>query len=289
VDLKLASRVTGIDVILGGHTHDAVPEPVPVANRSGTTLVTNAGCNGKFLGVLDLDVKSGKVRERRYRLLPVFSNLLEPDAEMDTLIRRVRAPHEEKLSEKLAVTEELLYRRGSFTGSFDQVILDALMAEKNAEIAFSPGFRWGNALLPGSAITLEHLMDQTAITYPQVVVNALTGAAIKSILEDVCDNVFNPDPYQQQGGDMVRLGGMRYRCEPGQKIGSRISGMTLNGKPLEGDKTYKVASWAPVTEGASGEPVWDVVARHLRARKVIRSVTPNRPALIGVKGNPGLS
>jgi sulfur-oxidizing protein SoxB len=289
VDLKLASRVTGIDVILGGHTHDAVPEPVPVANRSGTTLVTNAGCNGKFLGVLDLDVKSGKVRERRYRLLPVFSNLLEPDAEMDTLIRRVRAPHEEKLSEKLAVTEELLYRRGSFTGSFDQVILDALMAEKNAEIAFSPGFRWGNTLLPGSAITLEHLMDQTAITYPQVVVNALTGAAIKSILEDVCDNVFNPDPYQQQGGDMVRLGGMRYRCEPGQKIGSRISGMTLNGKPLEGDKTYKVASWAPVTEGASGEPVWDVVARHLRARKVIRSVTPNRPALIGVKGNPGLS
>jgi sulfur-oxidizing protein SoxB len=287
VDLKLASRVTGIDVVLGGHTHDAVPEPVPVANRSGTTLVTNAGCNGKFLGVVDLDVKDGKVRERRYRLLPVFSDLLEPDAEMDTLIRRARAPYEEKLSEKLALTEELLYRRGNFAGTFDQLILDALMEDKGAEIAFSPGFRFGASLLPGTTVTFEHVMEQTAITYPQVVVNALTGAAIKGLLEDVCDNVFNPDPYQQQGGDMVRVGGMRYRCEPGQKIGSRISGMTLNGKPLDAGKTYKVASWAPVAEGVSGEPVWDVVARHLRARKIIRSVTPNRPALIGVKGNPG--
>ena len=289
VDLKLASRVAGIDVILGGHTHDAVPEPVPVENRGGTTLVTNAGCNGKFLGVLDLDVKDGKVRERRYRLLPVFSDLLKPDAEMDALIRRVRAPYEEKLSEKLAVTEELLYRRGNFAGTFDQLILDALMADKGAEIAFSPGFRFGASLLPGTTVTFEHVMEQTAITYPQVVVSALTGAAIKGILEDVCDNVFNPDPYRQQGGDMVRVGGMRYRCEPGQKIGSRISGMTLNGKPLEAGKTYKVASWAPVAEGTSGEPVWDVVARHLRARKVLRSVTPNRPALVGVRGNPGLS
>ena len=289
VDLKLASRVTGIDVILGGHTHDAVPEPVPVANRAGTTLVTNAGCNGKFLGVLDLEVKDGKVRERRYRLLPVFAGLLQPDAEMDALIRRLRAPHEEKLAEKLAVTEELLYRRGNFAGTFDQVILDALMVEKGTEIAFSPGFRWGTTLLPGTAITFEHVMDQTAITYPQVVVNALTGKAIKDLLEDVCDNLFNPDPYYQQGGDMVRVGGMRYRCEPAQKIGSRISGMTLNGKLLEANKTYKVASWAPVAEGAGGEPVWDVVARYLRAKKVIRSITPNRPSLIGVQGNPGLS
>jgi S-sulfosulfanyl-L-cysteine sulfohydrolase len=287
VDLKLAARVAGIDAILGGHTHDAVPEPVPVENRGGTTLVTNAGCSGKFLGVLDLGVKDGKVRERRYRLLPVFSGLLEPDAEMDALIRRVRAPYEGKLSEKLAVTEELLYRRGNFTGTFDQLILDALMADKGAEIAFSPGFRFGASLLPGTTVTFEHVMEQTAITYPQVVVSPLTGAAIKGILEDVCDNLFNPDPYQQQGGDMVRVGGMRYRCEPGQRIGSRISGMTLNGKPLEADKTYKVASWAPVAEGASGEPVWDVVARYLRAKKVIRSVQPNRPALIGVQGNPG--
>jgi S-sulfosulfanyl-L-cysteine sulfohydrolase len=287
VDLKLASRVSGIDVILGGHTHDAVPEPVPVENRGGTTLVTNAGCNGKFLGVLELDVRGGKVRDRRYRLLPVFSALLEPDAEMDALIRRVRAPYEEKLSEKLAVTEELLYRRGNFAGTFDQLILDALMADKGAEIAFSPGFRFGASLLPGTTVTFEHVMEQTAITYPHVTVNALSGAAIKGILEDVCDNVFNPDPYRQQGGDMVRVGGMRYRCEPAQKVGGRISGMTLNGKPLEADKTYKVASWAPVAEGARGEPVWEVVARYLRDKKVVRSVTPSRPVLIGIEGNPG--
>jgi S-sulfosulfanyl-L-cysteine sulfohydrolase len=289
VDLKLASRVAGIDAILGGHTHDAVPEPVAVGNRGGTTLVTNAGCNGKFLGVLDLDVKQGKVRGHSYRLLPVFADLLQPDAEMEALIRRVRAPYEEKLSEKLAVTEELLYRRGNFAGTFDQLILDALMSDKGAEIAFSPGFRFGASLLPGTTVTLEHVMDQTAITYPHVTVNALSGAAIKGILEDVCDNLFNPDPYQQQGGDMVRVGGMRYRCEPGQRIGSRISGMTLNGKPLEPDKTYKVASWAPVTEDVSGEPVWDVVARYLRTRKVIRSVKPNRPELIGERANPGIS
>jgi S-sulfosulfanyl-L-cysteine sulfohydrolase len=289
VDLKLASRVPGIDVILGGHTHDAVPQPVPVKNRGGTTLVTNAGCSGKFLGVLDLDVKQGKVREPRYRLLPVFADLLKPDTEMDALIRRVRAPYEEKLSEKLATTEELLYRRGNFTGTFDQLILDALMEDKDTEIAFSPGFRFGATVLPGTTLTFEHVMEQTAITYPYVTVTMLTGEAIKGILEDVCDNLFNPDPYLQQGGDMVRVGGMRYRCDPAQKIGSRISGMTLNGKLLEASKTYKVASWAPIAEGASGEPVWDVVARYLRAKKVIRSVTPNRPALIGVRGNPGLS
>jgi S-sulfosulfanyl-L-cysteine sulfohydrolase len=289
VDLKLASRVPGIDVILGGHTHDAVPQPVPVKNRGGTTLVTNAGCSGKFLGVLDLDVKQGKVREPRYRLLPVFADLLKPDTEMDALIRRVRAPYEEKLSEKLATTEELLYRRGNFTGTFDQLILDALMEDKDTEIAFSPGFRFGATVLPGTTLTFEHVMEQTAITYPYVTVTMLTGEAIKGILEDVCDNLFNPDPYLQQGGDMVRVGGMRYRCDPAQKIGSRISGLTLNGKLLEAGKTYKVASWAPVAEGASGEPVWDVIARHLRARKVIRSVTPNRPALIGVRGNPGLA
>jgi sulfur-oxidizing protein SoxB len=289
VDLKLASRVAGIDVILGGHTHDAVPEPVVVTNRGGATLVTNAGCNGKFLGVAELDVKGGKVGVRRYRLLPVFADLLEADAEMAALIRRVRAPYEHKLAEKLAVTEALLYRRGNFTGTFDQLILDALMEQKGAEIAFSPGFRWGTTLLPGATITFEDVMDQTAITYPQVVVSALTGAAIKAVLEDVADNLFNPDPYRQQGGDMVRLGGLRYRCDPAQKIGSRISGMTLGGKPLDAGKAYKVASWAPVAEGASGEPVWDVVARHLRESKVVGPLAPNRPELIGVEGNPGFA
>jgi sulfur-oxidizing protein SoxB len=289
VDLKLASRVTGIDVILGGHTHDAVPEPVPVSNRLGTTLVTNAGSNGKFLAVLDLDVRGGRLRGYQYRLLPVFSDLLEPDREMAALIRKLRAPFENRLNEKLAVTEALLYRRGNFTGTFDQVILDALMEVKGAEIAFSPGFRWGTTILPGQTITLEHVMDQTAITYPYTTVNELAGETIKNILEDVCDNLFNPDPYYQQGGDMVRVGGMHYRLDPTQKIGSRISAMTLNGKPIEAGKRYKVASWAPVAEGASGEPVWEVVARYLRAKRIVRPVSPNRPQLIGVRGNPGIS
>jgi len=289
VDLKLASRVTGIDIILGGHTHDAVPEPVPVVNRGGKTLVANAGCNGKFLAVVDLDVRGGKVRECRYRLLPVFSDLIKPDPGMEAHIRRIRAPFEGKLAEKLAVTEDLLYRRGNFTGTFDQVILDALMETQGTEIAFSPGFRWGTTLLPGQAITLEDLMDQTAITYPYVTVNEFTGEAIKNLLEDICDNLFNPDPYYQQGGDMVRVGGMSYRCDPTQKIGARISGMTLKCRPIEAGKTYKVASWAPVAEGAAGEPVWDVLAGYLRAKKVIRGVQPARPALSGVKGNPGIS
>lgn len=289
VDLKLASRVTGIDLILGGHTHDAVPEPVSVANRSGKTLVTNAGSNGKFLAVADLEVRNGRVRDCRYRLLPVFASLIEPDAEMAALISRVRAPYAGRLAEKLAVTEGLLYRRGNFVGTFDQVILDALMEVKGAEIAFSPGFRWGTTILSGEAITLEQLMNQTAVTYPYTTVTEMTGEAIKSILEDVCDNLFNPDPYYQQGGDMVRVGGMRYHCDPTRGIGERISGMTLAGKPIEAAKRYKVASWAPVAEGASGEPVWDVVARYLRARRVIPPVTPNRPSLTGVEGNPGLS
>jgi sulfur-oxidizing protein SoxB len=288
VDLKLASRVAGIDLILGGHTHDAVPAPVSVANRGGTTLVTNAGSNGKFLAVADLVVGDRKLKDCRYRLMPVFSDLLEPDPAMAALVRRVRAPHERKLAEKLAVTEGLLSRRGNFTGTIDQVILDALMAVKGAEIAFSPGFRWGTALLPGEDITLEHVMNQTAITYPQVTVNEVTGEAIKNLLEDVCDNLFNRDPYYQQGGDMVRVGGLRYRCEPAQKIGRRISGMTLAGKPIEAGKRYKVASWAPVAEGVAGEPVWDVVARYLRARKTVPAVRPNRPELVGVQGNPGL-
>ena len=289
VDLKLASRVTGIDLIFGGHTHDAVPEPVPVKNRAGTTLVTNAGSNGKFLAVAELDVRGGRVRECRYRMLPVFANLIEPDAEMAALIARVRKPYTARLAEKLAVTEGLLYRRGNFVGTFDQVILDALMEVKGAEIAFSPGFRWGTTILPGEAITLEHLMNQTAVTYPYTTVTDMTGETIKSILEDVCDNLFNPDPYYQQGGDMVRVGGMRYRCDPTRKIGSRISGMTLAGRAIEAGKRYRVASWAPVAEGASGEPVWDVLTRYLRAKRTIRPVTPNRPALAGVQGNPGLA
>ncbi|GIX27160.1 MAG: thiosulfohydrolase SoxB [Burkholderiales bacterium] len=289
VDLKLATRVTGIDVILGGHTHDGVPQPSVVKNAAGRTLVTNGGSNGKFLGVLDLEVKGGKVTDYRYRLLPVFANLLPPDPDMEQLIRKLRAPYENRLQEKLAVSEGLLYRRGNFNGSFDQVILDALMAVKGAEIAFSPGFRWGTTILPGEPITMERLMDQTAITYPYTTLNELTGEQIKTILEDVCDNLFNPDPYLQQGGDMVRVGGLQYTCAPNETIGRRISNMTLKGKPLDPAKKYKVAGWAPVAEGASGEPVWEVVARYLRDRKTIPAPKLNLPKLVGMKGNPGIA
>ena len=291
VDVKLAARVRGIDAILGGHTHDGVPVPVVVANGGGKTVVTNAGCNGKFLAVLDLEVKAGGVADFRYRLLPVFSNLLPPDPEMSALIERVRAPYKAKLEEPLAVTEGLLYRRGNFNGTFDQLILDALMSVKGAEIGFSPGFRWGATLLPGQPILREQLMDQTAITYPWTTLNDLTGEAIKAILEDVADNLFNPDPYLQQGGDMVRVGGMTYACEPLAKIGSRISDLRVQEKPMEADKRYKVAGWAPVAEGGgagnTGEPIWDVVERYLKDRKTIAPRAPNVPKLLGVDRNPG--
>jgi len=291
VDLKLASRVSGLDAILGGHTHDGIPAPIPVKNRGGVTLVTNAGSNGKFLGVLDFEVKGGKVAGFRYKLLPVFANLLEADSGMTALIQRHRAPYASKLDERLATTDGLLYRRGNFNGSFDQVILDALMKEKDAPIAFSPGFRWGTSLLPGSDITMEDVLNQTAITYPYTTVTEMTGAQIKNVLEDVGDNLFNPDPYYQQGGDMVRVGGLEYTCEPNAGMGKRIQDMRLNGELLDAAKTYKVAGWAPVTEAArdkGGEPIWDLVARHLRNEKVVRATAPNVPKLKGVAGNPGL-
>jgi len=287
VDLKMASRVTGIDAILGGHTHDGVPQPVKVQNKSGVTLVTNAGSNSKFLGVLDFDVKDGKIADFRYKLLPVFSNLLAADTEMATLIEKIRAPYKAKLEEKLAVSEGLLYRRGNFNGSWDQLILDALMEVKGADLAFSPGFRWGTSILPGQTITFEHVMDQTAITYPMSTLTEMTGEQIKNILEDVCDNLFNPDPYYQQGGDMVRVGGLAYACDPSAKMGNRIQDMRLAGKPLDAAKKYKVAGWAPVAENAQGEPVWEVVARWLRDKKTVSARKLNSPRLIGVTNNPG--
>ncbi|MEO8081472.1 MAG: thiosulfohydrolase SoxB [Caldimonas sp.] len=289
VDLKMASRVTGIDAVLGGHTHDGVPAPVIVANAGGKTLVTNAGSNGKFLGVLDLDVRGGSVQGFRYKLLPVFSNLLLADVPMRAHIAKVRAPFQSRLDEPLAVSEGLLYRRGNFNGSWDQVIVDALLQVKGAEIAFSPGFRWGTSLLPGQTITRDLMMDQLAITYPHSTLVDMTGATLKVVLEDVCDNLFNPDPYFQQGGDMVRVGGLEYVCTPGAATGARISGMRLKGRPIEADKTYRVAGWAPVAEGVSGEPIWDVVETYLKDRKVLKPPALNRPALVGVEHNPGMA
>ncbi len=290
VDLKLAGRVSGIDAIFGGHTHDGVYQPVPVKRPDGgTCLVTNAGSNGKFLGVMDFDVKDGKIKGWKYRLLPVFANFLAPDAKMEALIKKIRAPYESKLNEVLAISDDFLYRRGNFNGTWDQLILDAIMEVKGADAAFSPGFRWGTTILPGEAITMELLMDQTAITYPQSTLTPMKGEMIKTIMEDVCDNLFNPDPYYQQGGDMVRVGGIQYTVNPNAGMGSRISDMMLNGKAVDPNKTYKVGGWAPVAEGVQGVPVWDVVAEYLRAKKTIKGVKLNQPKIVGIpKKDPGV-
>jgi len=288
-DLKLASRVRGIDAIMGGHTHDAIPKPIEVTNPGGTTLVINSGSNAKFLSVLDFDVRNGKVRDYRFHQLPIFSNLLPADPEMSAVIERHRAPYAKKLAEPLAVTDSLLYRRGNFNGTFDQVICDALMATQDAPIALSPGFRWGTTLLPGQTITFEDLMTQTAITYPTITVNELTGEFLKTILEDVADNLFNDDPYYQQGGDMVRVGGLRYALDPTQKIGSRVTAMELDGKPIDASKTYKVAGWASVAQPLEGNPIWDAVADYLRDIKTVRVDSVNDPKLVNVEGNPGIA
>jgi S-sulfosulfanyl-L-cysteine sulfohydrolase len=288
VDLKLASRVTGIDVVLGGHTHDAVPQPITVTNAGGITLVTNAGSNGKYLAVLDLDIAKGKVANVRYRLLPVFAELLKPDPAMQALIEKARDPYAAAWGDKIAAADRLLYRRGNFSGTMDQLICDALRGELNAEIALSPGFRWGTTALAGQPLTMEDVLAQTAITYPETYVTSMTGAQIKDVLEDVCDNLFNPDPYYQQGGDMVRVGGLSYACTPSETVGKRISELKLDGgRTLEARKSYKVAGWASVNE-QKGTPIWDVVANHLKSGK-----PPNRGApsvtLKGVDDNPGIA
>ncbi|MCA1804587.1 MAG: thiosulfohydrolase SoxB [Xanthomonadaceae bacterium] len=302
VDIKMAGLVDGIDAIFGGHTHDAVPQPLEIKTpNGGTCLVTNAGSNAKFLGVLDFDVRDGKVQGYQYKLLPVFSNLIEPDKEMADYIENMRnqtVTYEgetfrmvDKLSEKLAVSEDLLYRRGNFNGTFDQVIVDALMEQVDAQIAFSPGFRWGTTVLPGMDITFEHVMDQTGLTYPAVTRNEMSGETIKTILEDVADNLFNEDPFYQQGGDMVRVGGLKYAIDPTKAMGQRISELELNGKPLDPSDTYIVAGWASVQEnpaGDTGRKVWDVVAEYLRDKKTVGISELNQPLIKGMDGNPGL-
>ena len=287
-DIKLASRVTGIDAILGGHTHDAIPRALEVKNAGGITLVTNAGSNGKFLGVLDFDVRDGRIRDWSYRLLPVFAELLPADPAMSDLIARIRAPFAEQLAEPLAMTDDLLYRRGNFNGSVDQLICEALMDELDAPIALSPGFRWGTTLLPGNAITMEDLMAQVAITYPAVTLTEMNGAFLKRVLEDVADNLFHPDPYYQQGGDMVRAGGLQYSIAPLAPAGSRINELILNGKPIDANKTYKVAGWASVQQ-VEGEPIWDVVARWLRSQGRVQDVRPNQPEVTGLQNNQGIA
>lgn len=286
-DIKLASRVTGLDAILGGHTHDGMPKAMEVKNPAGMTLVTNAGSNGKFLGVLDFDVRDGKIKGWDYKLLPVFADLLPADSEMEALITKIRAPYEQQLSEVLATTDGLLYRRGNFNGSFDQLIVDAMIQEMDADMALSPGFRWGTSLLPGDNITMEDLMSQVAITYPETTLTDMTGEFLKVVLEDVADNLFNPDPYYQQGGDMVRVGGLDYTIDPMGESGDRISDMTLRGQPIDPKKTYKVAGWASMQK-SDGEPIWDICARWLRSQKTIELVDVNQPNIKGMSGNQGI-
>jgi len=268
VDRKLASRVEGIDVILTGHTHDALPDVVKI----GRTLLVASGSHGKFLSRLDLEVKDKRIASFAYRLIPVFADAIRPDPEMAALVQDIRAPYAAELGRVLGKTETLLYRRGNLAGTFDDLICQALLAERDAEIVLSPGFRWGSSLLPGDDITAEDVYNQTAITYPAVYRNEMTGAFLKEVLEDVADNLFNPDPYYQQGGDMVRAGGLGFTLDVRAPIGRRIADLRLlrNGAAIEPGKSYVVAGWASINENTQGPPVWDLVMRHIAAQKTVR-------------------
>ena len=272
VDRKMAARVRGIDVILTGHTHDAVPEPVLV----GETILIASGSNGKFVSRVDLDVQGGKMMGFRHKLIPIFADVIAPDAEMAALIEAERAPYKAQLEEKIGTTESLLYRRGNFQGTWDDLICDAVRSERDAQIALSPGVRWGPSLLPGDAITREDIHGVTSMTYGQVYRTEMTGETIRAILEDVADNIFNTDPYYQQGGDMVRVGGIGFACDVSKPIGQRISAMTLTetGAELEAGKSYTVAGWASVNEGTEGPQIWDVVEAHVRKLGTV-SLAPN--------------
>ncbi len=272
VDKKLASRVKGLDIILTAHTHDAMPGLI----RVGDTVLVGSGSHGKFVSRLDIAIKDGKLADIRFKLMPVFSDAIAPDADMAALIAKVRAPYAADLAKEIGRTDSLLYRRGNFNGTFDDLICDAMLEQRDAEIALSPGFRWGGTLLPGDAITWEAITNATAMTYPNCYRNEMTGAQLKEILEDVADNIFHPDPYFQGGGDMVRIGGMGYAIDVGKPMGSRISGLThlKSGQPIDAARKYVVAGWASVNEGTQGPPIWDVVRNHVAARKTV-SIRPN--------------
>ena len=275
VDMKLAARVKGLDVILGGHTHDAIPRALQV----GQTLVLQSGSHGKYLSRLDLDVRGGRVQAHRFKLIPVLSQHIPADAEMAALIGKIRAPHEKKLAEVLAVSESLLYRRGNFNGTFDEVLVDALLKRHDAEIAFSPGFRWGISVLPGQEITLDDVFTHTSLTYPNTWAREMTGAEIKTIMEDVADNIYNVDPYYRQGGDMVRVGGVNYTIDPGKTIGHRISDLIVGDKPMSMDKKYKATGWASVND-VDGPPAYDVLADYLRSVKRVKIERASRVRVI---------
>ena len=275
VDMKLAAQVKGLDVILGGHTHDAIP----VALEVGRTLVIQSGAHGKYLSRLDLDVRDRRIHGWRYKLFPVLSQYLPADAGMEKVIKDIRAPYEKKMSEVLAVSDSLLYRRGNFNGTFDEIVLDALMKHYDAQLAFSPGFRWGVTIVPGQPITVEDVFTHTSLTYPNSWVRDMTGAEIKEIMEDVADNLFNPDPYYRQGGDMVRMGGLTYAIDPKQKQGSRISDIRIGGKPMDLARKYKATGWASMNQ-VDGPPAYDVVIDYLRKAKRVKLDPPKRVRVV---------
>ena len=289
-DKKMAEVCTGIDFIMGGHTHDGVPEAVPVKNTDGTTYVCNAGSNGKFLNVLDLDIQNGKIKDFKFTLLPIFSDLIPEDKDMKKYIEDQRLPFLKELTREIATTEMTLFRRGNFNGSWDQIICDALLEVKEAQISLSPGFRWGTSVMPGQAITFDDLMTQTAMTYPETYARDIKGVDIKAILEDVADNLFNEDPFYQQGGDMVRTGGISYKINPKAKMGERITDIVLTktGAKIDANKSYKVAGWSTVGAQSEGEPVWETVETYLKNVKHISNLKVDTPDIIGVAGNPGI-
>ncbi|MGH0001251.1 thiosulfohydrolase SoxB [Pseudovibrio ascidiaceicola] len=272
VDRKVAQQVSGIDVILSGHTHDAVPEPVKV----GKTMIIASGSNGKFVSRLDLDVDKNGIKDFTYKLIPVFSDVIDPDPEMAALIEKERAPFKEELEEVIGTTDSLLYRRGNFNGTWDDLICQALIEERDADIALSPGFRWGPSLLPGDNITREDIHNATSMTYPNAYRTEMTGQYLHEILEDVADNLFNPDPYYQQGGDMVRVGGMGYSIDVSKPVGERVSNMTLlkTGETIDPAKTYVVSGWASVGEDTEGPEIWQVVEDYI-SRKGTITMDPN--------------
>jgi sulfur-oxidizing protein SoxB len=273
VDRKLAANVNGIDVILTGHTHDALPEPVQVNN----TFLIASGSHGKFVSRLDLDIRDGEMKGINHRLIPIFSDVIAPDPEMTAMVEATRAPFKDEMAEVIGKTDSLLYRRGNFNGTWDDLICNALIEEREADIALSPGFRWGASLLPGQDISREDIFNATAMSYPNAYRSEMTGETLHLIMEDVADNLFNPDPYYQQGGDMVRVGGMGYRIDINQPQGSRITEMTLlkTGEKIDAAKTYIVSGWASVNEGTEGPPIWEVVENYV-SREGTVTIEPNQ-------------
>ena len=279
VDQKLAADISGIDVILTGHTHDAVPEAV----RIGKTLVLSSGSHGKYLGRIDLEVEGGQVVDASSTLIPVFSDVISPDSEMASLISQLRAPYEAECNRVIGKAGSLLYRRGNFNGSWDDVICDAIREERDVEIALSPGFRWGTTLLPDQPITIDDMYSQTAMNYPAVYRTEMTGEQLKIMLEDVCDNLFNPNPYYQQGGDMVRVGGLSYECAPKEVMGNRIQNMvfTPTGAPIEANKSYVVGGWASVNPDTEGPAIYDLLENYIQRKNLI---IPSSTGAVTVKG-----